>query len=228
MPLSLPAIFRRLIVRTSILLFAGTLSGNTFAYESPLMGEFNLHDDAEYVRSLPEAFDCSELYDNKMVVCFDQRKDFNTNGGMAATFLSEGKLHHIEFTAPLTQTNYNAILAGLRRLGLVFAYLNVSGESLDVLAGIQTLDRQTLDDQMFALVNRYDFLVRREYLFMDKNAFQRAYRLGYRDMEHWISADLGKDPKEKAEDRIVTMKVFDDQITLVFSYPFANVNPNKP
>ncbi|ELR66817.1 hypothetical protein C942_04516 [Photobacterium marinum] len=192
------------------------------------MSEFNFNDDVEYVRSLPDAFDCSDLYNSQPVICFDQRKDFNVTDGMVAVFVPGDKAKHAVFTAPLTQTNYNAILAGLRRQGMVFAHLNVSGEALDVLAGIRTLDRQTLDDQMFALVNRYDFLVRREYLFMDKSAFQRAYQLGYRNIEHWLSADLSKDPQQRAEERVVTMTVYDDQITLNFAFPFAGGKTSSP
>ncbi|WP_064607647.1 hypothetical protein [Photobacterium sp. J15] len=212
----------------AVALASFTLAGKALAYNPPLMGEFSFGDDAEYVRSLPDAFDCSALYNDQPVICFDQRKDFNVAGGMAAVFLPDGKAKHVVFNAPLTQTNYNAILAGLRRQGMVFAHLNVSGEALDVLAGIRTLDRQTLDDQMFALVNRYDFLVRREYLFMDKNAFQRAYQLGYRDIEHWLSADLSKDPQQRAEERVVTMTVYEDQITLNFAFPFAGGKTSSP
>ena len=221
-PIFLPAVsLKRPLAASMVLLSASLLPLPASAADLRLFGDISLNDSTEHVQSLPGVFDCSALYDDKTAYCFDQLQELNVDEGMLAVFPVEQKVRYVEYSATLTAANYNAILAGVRRKGLVFTHLSVNGEELDVLAGIRSLDRQTLDDQMFALANRYDFTVPREYLFLDKRAFNHAYRKGYRDVEHYLAAEPAED-RQKAEARMVKMSVTREQIILTISYPFAD------
>lgn len=211
---------RRLVVSAS-LLGVGLLSLPVSAGDLRLFADISLNDSVEYVRSLPDIFDCSALYDDREAYCLDQLREFNVDEGMLAVFPENGKARYAEYSVELTAANYNAVLAGLRRKGLVFTHLSIGGETLDVLEGIRSLDRQTLDDQMFTLANRYDFTVSREYLFTDKGAFSYAYRKGYRNVEQWLASDPVQD-RHKAHAKTVKMSVAREQIILTISYPFAN------
>jgi len=185
-----------------------------------LFDDIYLNDSADEVRSLPDAFDCSDLYNGKLAYCFDQLKVFDVDEEMLTVFLVKQKARSVEYTVPLNAVNYNTVLAGLRRKGLVFAHLSVNGETLDVLAGIQLLDRQTLDEQMFVLANRHDYTVPREYMFIENGAFNRAYRHGYNNIEQWLTADVSADDLKK-QDKTVTMTVSAEQIIVTVAYPFA-------
>ena len=147
---------KRKLVSSAALLTAGCLSLSAGAADLRLFGDISFDDSVEYVRSLPGVFDCSALYDDREAYCLDQLQVLNVDEGMLAIFPEQHKVRYVEYSAELTAANYNAVLAGLRRKGLVFLHLSVNGETLDVLAGIHSLDRQTLDEQMFALANRHD------------------------------------------------------------------------
>ncbi|UTV29710.1 hypothetical protein [Photobacterium atrarenae] len=206
--------------RTSALLLLLIFPVSALAYQSPLWEQFPLGLKAEAVRALPDAYDCTVLYSEQTVICVDQRQDFQIEDGILAVFLKERKVHSLELTAPLTQANYTKLLANLRRQGLVFAHLNVAGETLDVLAGMQSLDRQTLDDQMFVLANRSSYLTPREYLLVDNRDLAEALHHGYRNVQHWLQADSTSD---SALERVhlVTLKVVPQQIVTRITYPFA-------
>ena len=213
----LPA--KRIFCSLALLLLVVALPLSASASGLRLLDDFYLNDKAEDIRSLPGAFDCSDLYSGKLAYCFDQLKVFDVDEELLAVFMAEQKALSVEYTTPLNAASYNTVLAGLRRKGLVFAHLNVNDETLDVLAGIQLLDRQTLDEQMFVLANRYDFTVPREYLFLDKGAFNRAYRQGEQNIDQWLSAGDSTD-EQKKYDRTVIMSVSAEQITVTVSYPF--------
>lgn len=212
---------RRILLAITMLLPALVVPFPVSASELRLFGDISLNDTAEEVSSLPGAFDCSALYEDKPVYCFDQLQVLNVDEGMLSVFLVDQKARYVEYNVPLSAANYNAVLAGLRRKGLVFTHLSVNGETLDVLAGIQNLDRQTLDEQMFTLANRYDFTVPREYLFLEKSAFNHAYRQGYKNVEHWLKIEATAGDSKK-QDRTVKMSVSAEQITITVAYPFAD------
>jgi len=92
------------------------------------------------------------------------------------------------------------------------------------LAGLQTLDRQSLDDQMFMLANSASHSAQRKYLMMDKATFSRAYQKGNRSIKQWRNIGEGGDP-ESEEDKLATFTVADDTITILFEYPF--MKPEK-
>jgi len=211
---------RRLLRVITVLLPALVMPLSVNASDLRLFDDIYLNDSADDIRSLPDVFDCSDLYNGKLAYCFDQLKVFGLDEEMLAVFLVKQKARSVEYTVPLNAANYNTVLAGLRRKGLVFAHLSVNSETLDVLAGIQLLDRQTLDEQMFVLANRYDYTVPREYMFLESSAFNRAYRHGYNNIEQWLTADLSADGLKK-QDKTVTMIVSAEQITVTVSYPFA-------
>ncbi|MCW8328500.1 hypothetical protein MD588_06740 [Photobacterium sp. SDRW27] len=208
------------LAATALLLTACMSSSSANASELRLFGDISLNDTAEYVSSLPGSFECSALYDDKPAFCFDQLQVLNVDEGMLSVFLVDQKVRYVEYSTSLTAANYSAVLAGLRRKGLVFAHLSVHGETLDVLAGIQNLDRKTLDDQMFALANRYDFTAPRQYLFLDKGAFNHAYRRGYKNVDHWLTSGA-TDDMAKEQHMMVKMSVSGEQIILSVAYPFA-------
>lgn len=209
----LPALWRWLLL-------ALMLPASALAYQPPLWERFPPGIEADDIRALPDAYDCSALYADQAVICVDQPQGFQIQDARLALFLKEDKVRRLELTAPLTQANYTKLLASLRRQNLVFAHLNVAGETLDVLAGMQSLDRQTLDDQMFALANRSSYLTPREYLLVDNHDLAEALRHGYRNIQHWLQADGAADPTLKRV-HWVTVRVLPQQIVTRVTYPFA-------
>lgn len=209
----LPALWRWLLL-------ALMLPANALAYQPPLWERFPQGLAADDVRALPDAYDCSALYADQAVICVDQPQGFQIHDARLALFLKEDKVRRLELTAPLTQANYTKLLANLRRQNLVFAYLNVAGETLDVLAGMQSLDRQTLDDQMFALANRRSYGSPREYLLVERGDLVEAFRHRYRNTRDWLAADSTANPALKRV-HLITFTVQPQQIVTQITYPFA-------
>ncbi|MEJ2766325.1 hypothetical protein VV869_20430 [Photobacterium sp. MCCC 1A19761] len=203
-----------------LLLFVSLVPGRALASQSPPWERFPWGMAADAVGSLPDAYDCSELYPGQSVICLDRQRDFQLEDGALAVFTLQGKVHHLELTAPLTQANYTQLLAQLRRQGLVFAHLDVAGETLDVLSGMQSLDRQTLDDQMFALANRSSYLTTRTYLLVENRVLADALRQGYRNIRQWLAADGEVNPALQRVP-LVTLQVSPEQLITRITYPFA-------
>lgn len=171
------------------------------------------------VASLPLAFDCSAMFDERLTYCLDQQNLFGIDAELLVVHFDKQHVVDVQWQLPLTLANYNTALNGLRRDGYTFALLNVMGEKLDVLAGLQMLDSQTLDQQMFSLANHSDFTVLREYWFMDNRAFQHAYRNAISDVDTWLAS--GQARGGFGDEQLVTFKVESDMITLTYRYPFA-------
>jgi hypothetical protein len=197
----------------------------------PLFNDIGFSDDFEQIASRPNAYECSDLY-NAEAYCLDRPSYYGISdltlvvySQLPSTAIEIGgakplsTIKNVELKAPLTLANYNSLLASLRRDGYVFSYLEVNGQHLDVLAGLQTLDRQSLDDQMFILANSATYSTQRKYLMMDKTTFSRAYQKGYRSIKQWRDIGEGGDP-ESEEDKLATFTVADDTITILFEYPF--------
>ncbi|PSW20711.1 hypothetical protein C9I98_07665 [Photobacterium sanctipauli] len=179
-------------------------------------------DDFSYISSLQGGFDCTALYHDddreNASYCFDGQVLFNTEDGLYTAHFEHGKVASVEYRVPLTQSNYNGVLAGLRRQNYVFVRLEVGNEELDVLSGLRVLDSQTLDAQMFALANRYDFTVAREYWLVDNRSFKRALRRKVNDTEHWLSQT-----QTEGFDELIWVKLYveGDELVLVASQPLT-------
>lgn len=214
-------------------IFSATVNAASYL---PLFNDIGFSDDFEQIASRPNAYECSDLY-NAEAYCLDRPSYYGISdltlvvySQLPSTAVEIGgakplsTIKNVELKAPLTLANYNSLLASLRRDGYVFSYLEVNGQHLDVLAGLQTLDRQSLDDQMFMLANSASHSVQRKYLMMDKATFSRAYQKGNRSIKQWRNIGEGGDP-ESEEDKLATFTVADDTITILFEYPF--MKPEK-
>ncbi|MGF1758578.1 hypothetical protein L4D76_11650 [Photobacterium sagamiensis] len=203
----------------------------------PLFNDILFADDIEQIASRPNAYECSDLYGAE-AYCLDRPSYYGIEdltlvvySQLTSTAVEMGSpkplsiIKSVELSAPLTSFNYNSLLAGLRRDGYVFSYLEVNDQRLDVLAGLQNLDHKTLDEQMFTLANSTSYRAQRKYLMMDKTTFSRAYREGYRSMKQWRNVGEGGDP-ESEKDKLATLTIIDDTITVLFEYPF--MKPAKP
>ncbi|MGF1683894.1 hypothetical protein [Photobacterium minamisatsumaniensis] len=194
------------------------------AREVALRQDIAFGDDIKYVSTIAEGFDCSVLYHDddaeNLAYCFDDTSLFNLNTGLYSAHFIDGKVKRVEYRAPLSLANYNSILAGLRRQNYVFAKLHVADEKLDVLASLQVLGRQTTDDQMFKLANRYDLTVHREYLFLDNSSFQQASQLGLENIDAWLLNESSDN--SFATTTLVRLYIDGSEIALDAYLPFAD------
>ncbi|MGF1727148.1 hypothetical protein [Photobacterium nomapromontoriensis] len=189
------------------------------AQAKPLTPDIELGDTVASVASLPTAFDCSAMFDEQLTYCLDKQRLFGLDAELLVIRFDNQHVAEVQWQIPLTLSNYNTVLNGLRRDGYSFVYLKVHDEKLDVLAGLQVLDSQTLDQQMFALANQSDFTAQREYWLMDNRTFQNAYRKGIADVEAWLASGQSQDGL--GDERQVIFQVDSDMITLTYRYPFA-------
>ncbi|MDV5168020.1 hypothetical protein [Photobacterium rosenbergii] len=209
------------ILSAALVLFSPLSSANL------LQQDFEFGDSVDYMRSLPEGFDCSALYQTDDDVeseggafCFDQTNLFNTKDGMLTAFILEGGVDSVEYRLEMSLANYNAVLAGLRRQNFVFAQVTVGSETLDVLSGLKVLDQQTLDDQLFTLANHSDFSVRREFILLDHRSFKRAVTADINSVDSWLE---GNNPQRGFE-RLTLVRVIvkNNEILLQVSQPFSD------
>lgn len=193
-----------------------------------LLQEVDFGDSVDYVRTLPDGFDCSALYQadveegseqEGIAFCFDQTRLFHTEGGMLTAFMADGVVDKVEYTLDMSLANYNAVLSGLRRQNYVFTQVTVGDETLDVLSGLKLLDRQTLDDQLFTLANQADFSSQREFILLDHRSFKRALKVNIKSVESWLNSKVV--PRGFERLTMVRVKVNGDEILLQASQPFA-------
>ncbi|PSU35638.1 hypothetical protein [Photobacterium lutimaris] len=198
------------------------------ASTAALQQEFEFGDSADYVRSLPDAFDCSALYQadvaeeseqEGVAFCFDEANLFHTEGGMLTAFMADGAVGKVAYTLEMSPSNYSAVLSGLRRLNYVFTQVTVGNETLDVLSGLKLLDRQTLDDQLFTLANHADFSVPREFILLDHRSFKRALKAGIKSVDSLLNDKTAQRGFERLT--MVHIRVSSDEILLQASQPFA-------
>ena len=209
------------VLSAALVLFSPPSSANL------LQQDFEFGDSVDYMRSLPEGFDCSALYQTDdgvesegVAFCFDQTNLFSTQDGMLTAFISEGGVDRVEYRLEMTLANYNAVLAGLRRQNYVFAQVTVGGETLDVLSGLKVLDQQTLDDQLFTLANHSDFSVRREFILLDHRSFKRALKADINSVASWLERNNPHRSFERLT--LVRVTVKNNEILLQASQPFSD------
>ncbi|AJR06381.1 hypothetical protein C9J03_17260 [Photobacterium gaetbulicola] len=166
------------------------------ALATVLLHDIDFGDSVSHVRSLPQGFDCSVLYQGNdaesieqegAAFCFDETHLFNAEGGLLTAFIADGVVNRMEYTLDMSLANYNAVLAGLRRQHYVFAKVTVGDKTLDVLAGFKEVEQQKLDDQLFTLVNQADFSAARTFILVDNRSFQRALKTGISSVDGWLA-----------------------------------------
>ncbi|MGR5063788.1 hypothetical protein [Photobacterium sp. DNB22_13_2] len=198
------------------------------ASAAALQQEFEFGDSVDFVRSLPDGFDCSALYQTGaaeeselegVAFCFDEANLFHTEGGMLTAFMADNVVEKVEYTLEMSLANYNAVLSGLRRQNYVFTQVTIGGETLDVLSGLKLLDRQTLDDQLFTLANQADFSSPREFILLDHRSFKRALKADIKSLDSWLKNKTDQRGFERLT--MVRIRVSNDEIMLQASQPFA-------
>lgn len=166
---------------------AGELAAGIWAGDSP-----------EQVATVADGYECSLLLagdgqpspsigERTQVYCFDQDLPLGIRDGQSRVYFDGNKASRLVVEYPLSASTYTSVLASLRRQGFVFVSLEVADERLDVLAGLQSLDAQTLDSQLFALANRYDYRVSRRYMMVDNNSYRRAQQAGITNVQDLLN-----------------------------------------
>ncbi|MGR5140348.1 hypothetical protein ACQKPX_01590 [Photobacterium sp. DNB23_23_1] len=197
-------------------------------HATALLQEFEFGDSVDYVRSLPDSFDCSALYQTGIAedseqenaaFCFDDANLFHTEGGMLTAFMADGVVDKVEYSLEVSLANYNAVLSGLRRQNYVFTQVTVGDETLDVLSGLKLLDTQTLDDQLFTLINQADFSTQREFILLDHRNFKRALKAKIKSVDSWLNNKAAQRGFERLT--MVRISVSNDEILLQASQPYT-------
>ena len=192
------------------------------AVASGLIPDIEFGESRDQISSLPQSFDCSALYHSDSegdghAYCFDNTGVFGLDDGLSTAFIVDGVVTRMQYRVAMTAANYNAVLAGLRRQQFVFARVAVGEETLDVLAGLAVLDKQTLDDQLFTLVNQAEFAGRREFLMLDHRTFNRARRENIASMGKWLAHE--ERLQDYGRSQMVRVVVEHDEIRVEASRP---------